>query len=205
MLRRSISMKKLLTLALVLVGLAVFADFSAAQEERRPIFPSPGPPPCPPPFQQLTQTPIQVSTANLIQGDFAPAQLNAPRAGLNDPGKNKHFLGSFQWKSSERCCQVTWGRLTVQMKSNSSGTSHSTPDAGNDSINVMAGGLVVYGQPVYPNSPFPAGTPASMSWVLNPAALAKINNGGGLSFDVQDDTMVTSATLELRGCCLTTK
>jgi hypothetical protein len=199
-------MKKLLALALALVGLAVFSDFSAAQEERRPFSPTPVPPPCPPPFQQLTQPPIQVSTTNLIQSDFAPAQLNAPRAGLNDPGKNKHFLGSFQWKSSERCCQVTWGRLTVQMKSNSAGTNPPTsPDAGNDGFNVMASAVSVYGQAVYPSSPFPSGTPATINWILNPAALTKINNGGGLSFDVQDDTMVTSATLELRGCCLTIK
>lgn len=180
----------------------------AAEEERaiggavedmgRPM-PMPKPTPCPNPVN-LT---INVGAPN--QADFSAAQWNAPRAGLNDHGKNKHFLGTFQWKPKYKCCEIASATLTVTMQANSGGQSANSPDAGNDGIGVVNAGITVppYSGAVYTGLwPFSAGKQVTKTWNITGAALAKIESGGGLSFAVQDDTMVKSATLVLRGCCL---
>lgn len=179
-------MKKLLTLALALVALAVFTGLGAAQE-------------CPNPISNVT---INVGTPN--QTDFSAVQWGASRAGLNDSGRDKHFLGTFPWRPPSKCCQITRATLTVTMKANSAGSSATSSDAGNDAIHVMNAGSPVppYSGAVYTSWPFKAGQPATKTWNLTGAALTKIENGGGLSFLVQDDTMVQSATLVLGGCCL---
>lgn len=155
---------------------------------------------CPNPISET----INVGPPNL--GSFRADQLALPRAWLNDSATNKAFLGTFQWKPKFRCCEITRATLTVNMKSNSAGTSATTRDAGNDTIGVMVGGVGALPQPggqVYTGPfPFPAGTLVTKTFNITGTALANLDSGGGLSFVVQDDTMVTSATLTLSGCCL---
>ena len=140
--------------------------------------------------------------------DFSPGQLAAPHmAGLGDTSNDKHFSYTFQWKRDERCCQITRAILTIKMKSNQAGRLGGS-DASNDGIAIMYNKNVVppYNEAVYSgvSKPFPVNQPATKSWTLNAAALNAINASGRLSFDVQDDTRVESATLQLWGCCLTT-
>jgi hypothetical protein len=97
--------------------------------------------------------------------------------------------------------------LTVKMKANQGGQAANSPDAGNDGIALMSGGSTVppYSAGVYAGipRPFNPGQLASVTWNLTGAALANINANNSLSFAVQDDTSVQSATLQLSGCCLT--
>lgn len=156
--------------------------------------------PCPTPIVQTLQ--VSVPTTNPYN-DFVPAQWNAPRAPLNGTAINQHFLGTFAWKPPEKkCCQLMAGKLTVNVKSNMSGDSKTSGDAGNDGFAIMSGGVAVYTQPVYSSFPFASGTTATVTWNLDAAALQKLSQGKGLSFAIQDDTMVTGAKLELRGCCV---
>lgn len=155
---------------------------------------------CPNPVAET----INVGQPN--QGDFK-AESWAAKVGLNNATRNKQFLGTFPWKPKSRCCEITRTTLTVNMKANQAGTSSSAANAGNDTIGVtVAGGAGAMPQPggfVYaPNFTFPAGQLVTKTLNITGTALAKLENGGGLSFGVQDDTMVTSATLTLSGCCL---
>jgi hypothetical protein len=158
---------------------------------------------CPRP---ITLTLTAKNPTSFVTADFSPVQSAAPHmTGLGDTSINKNFLYTFQWKRDQRCCQITRAILTVNMKSNQSGKSGSS-DASNDGIAIMHYGNVVapYNEAVYSSvtKPFGLGQPASKSWNLNPAALNNINVSGNLSFAVQDDTRVESATLQLWGCCL---
>lgn len=155
---------------------------------------------CPKPIIALTLT---ATAPNVLNSDFNSAQLGAPRAWLNDSSFNKSFLYTFQWKREERCCQITRALLTVKVKANQRGLSSTSSDAGNDSITIMHSGVSVQSEAIYYNYwPFSVGLMASKSVTLNPAALNNLNATGQLSFDVQDDTSVQSATLQLWGCCL---
>jgi len=160
---------------------------------------------CPRP---ITLTITATNPTNFVAADFSSGQVAAPHmTGLGDPSANKNFLYTFQWKREERCCQITKAILTVKMKSNQPGQVGGS-DASNDGIVIMHLGNVVapYNEAVYSNvtKPFNVGTPADKLWTLNAAALNDINTIGTLSFAVQDDTQVVSATLQLWGCCLST-
>ena len=189
---------------LLTVAILLTAGSGLAQEERRA--PVPGPLPCPEPWSQ-TITLNQSTAPYAAQADFAPPQWNAPRAVLNDPGIDKHFLHTFRWEEPHKCCQITGAQLTVNMRANQAGASHSSSDAGNDGIVVMNGGSVLAGlsAAVYPNTPFAKGFQVTKTWSLPAAALTVIDQNHRLSFDVQDDTAVLSATLQLNGCCLSKK
>jgi hypothetical protein len=160
--------------------------------------------PCPNPLHlTLTAGPGNVLN-NVFAGDFSAAALAASRTGLNDSGHDKFFLCTFTWRLPRHCCQITRAVLTVKMKSNKAGTSKTSSDAGNDTISISHAGLggAALGESVYSSWPFPIGTPSVKTYTLSPDALAFINTNHRLSFSVQDDTMVQSATLELWGCCL---
>jgi hypothetical protein len=154
---------------------------------------------CPAPLDLTLQT----SSLNVFKGDFAAGQL-VNSVGFNYSGPDKHFLYTFQWKPPHRCCQITKAVLTVNMQANQGGQSAHSSDAGNDAISIMHSGTVVapYSEAVYSHWPFSAGQQATKVWNLTGAALANINADNRLSFYVEDDTMVKSATLQLIGCCL---
>lgn len=127
---------------------------------------------------------------------------------LNQAAINHVFRYTFNWKVPEKmCCQITKGRLVVQLGWNGQPGGSS---AGNDSISIVHGASVA-GQGGYiwgPNftTPYTGTTiPASPKTIvidLNAASLLNVNHDNRLSFGVQDDSTVQSAVLELSGCCL---
>ena len=82
----------------------------------------------------------------MVSADFNSAQLINYQGALNYPGNDKHYLHTFQWTNPAECCQCTSAVLTVDMQSNSPGQSPTSPNAGNDGINVMINGVPVPGQ-----------------------------------------------------------
>jgi hypothetical protein len=199
-----------LAISLVAVSFGVPALSVKSQERKAigldvPVVPAAA---CP---RALAVTLTAQNPPNVYSGDFSPAQL-ANQVGLNYTSINKIFLHTFQWRRDQTCCQVTKAVLTVRMRSNSPCTSANSPDAGNDGINIMHNTLSLYGEPVYSGPPplWSCGVnqPAVKQWTfsptVNPAILNNINTLGRLSFAVQDDTRVESATLQLSGCCLST-
>jgi hypothetical protein len=126
---------------------------------------------------------------------------------LNHPTGDKGYLHTFVWKHGHRCCQVVSGVMKVQMTALQAGTNPtSSQDAGNDNISIIHQGLPIppYNERIYTNlPPFQAGQTVTKSWTLNPAALHLLNTTGHLTLYVEDDTSVTSATLQLTICCLT--
>lgn len=178
-----------------------------AQEQGRAVAPGEAPAAAIVPLQ-LCPAPINLTltaaTPNVFKGDFTAAQLSNYQTNLNYSGTDKQYLHTFEWKRKHRCCQITKAVLTVRMKALLPGQSNSSSDAGNDGIALMHLGASVppYSERVYSSWPFPAGQLATKTWHLTGAALANINAHSRLSFAVQDDTMVQSATLQLTGCCL---
>jgi len=179
-----------------------------AQEQGRAVVPIAAPAD-PIGHLQLCPAPINLTltaaTPNVFKGDFTAAQLGNYQASLNYSGTDKQYLHTFEWKRRHRCCQITKAVLTVRVKALLSGQSNSSSDAGNDGITLMHLGASVppYSERVYSSWPFPAGQLATKTWNLTGTALANLNANSRLSFAVQDDTMVQSATLQLTGCCLT--
>lgn len=202
--RQTITRFAALTLSL-LAGLSLTAVPARPQEQERKAAPQEVPAiikgTCPSPVAQT----LTATTPNVHNADFTPAQLSAPRAWLNDPAPNKHFLYSFSWPKPQRCCQITKAILTVKLKANQPGTPGAA-NAINDGISIMHLGNVVapFSQAVYtpPPASFPAGHVSVKQWTLTGAALANLNANFPLSLAVQDDHQVTSATLQLWGCCL---
>jgi hypothetical protein len=164
---------------------------------------------CPSPVVNLTIA--AGTTPNVYKPDFPQVLFNGQTAGLNDLIANRPFLHTFEWKKDDRCCRITQARLTVKMKSNDHGTPGG-PNAANDGIYIVHNQLVVapFSEAVYippPPPSFPIGHPSFKQWTLLPSgssapALANLNAYRRLSFYVQDDTRVESATLQLWGCCL---
>lgn len=179
--------------SLLAAGSVMAQDASRPQEPGRPV-------PCPSPTSQT----LVASGSSLFAGDL-PAAVTANMTGLASPIMNKHHPYTFRWKSPA-CCKIMGATLTITLKSISSGTSNATSDAGNDTIGIAHNGvgLAGVGGYVFPNSPFPAGTTVTKVFNLTPAQIATLNLDGDnrLTFNTQDDTMVTSATLVLNRCCI---
>ena len=204
---RSETPRRYFAYLLLAAGLALPAAPARTQERR----PAPGPAEAVPAVRGECPRPIALTLKadppSFVATDFNQAQLGAPHmTGLNATTGDKNFLHTFQWKRDERCCQVTRAVLTVKMKSIHGGQSATSSDAGNDGIAIMHAGAAVapYNEAVYSAVPKPFGTgqPAVKTWNLTGAALNNINTSSQLSFAVQDDTGVESATLQLWGCCL---
>jgi hypothetical protein len=158
---------------------------------------------CPHP---ITVTLTATNPPNVVASNFSAGEL-AGQVGLNDSGTNTHFLSTFQWKRDQRCCQITRALLTVVIKANQGGSSLTSSDAGNDGISIIQAGNSIQGEPIYNNTTFPfnAGLIVTKSLTLNAAALSYLNNSGFVNLYVQDDSGVQSATLQLWGCCLTSR
>lgn len=156
--------------------------------------------PCPAPFNVT----IDAVTPFVNTSDFSPGHLANYQTALGYTGINKGYLHTFAWKPQSKCCQVTKAVLTVKLKANKGGKSATSSDAGNDTISVVHAGTGVapYSEKVYNSWPFSAGQTVVKTWDLTGVALTNINTDKRLSFAVQDDTQVVSATLRLEGCCL---
>ncbi len=178
----------------MLIGCVLAASAASAQDASRPML-------CPKP----TYLTITAGAPSVFNADFSAAALAAPRAGLHNTLPNKMFLNTFQWKRPAGCCSdITSATLTVQMKANQGGSSKTASDAGNDLIGISRNGVGVpgYAGPVYSSFPFAAGQTVTKTFVLTGAELANLNMDNRLSFTVEDDTQVVSATLQLSRCCL---
>lgn len=181
-------------LATVLFGAILTASSTMAQ-----VPPAPGAMPCPNP---TTQT-ISLTTPVVVNAEFSAAALAAPRAGINDPISNKVFLHTFRW-DPPACCQITSATLTVVLRANQQGVSPPTsPDAGNDTIGVSSGGVGLPGMGgrIY-TSPVTTNQQVTKTFVMDATGLAAMNANNRLSFSLQDDTRVVSATLRIERCCV---
>ena len=205
------TLKRYLAYSLLLAGFTLSAASASAQQPERRALPINGVLPvvqseCPRPIA-LTLT--AANPTSFFAGDFTPGQVaQAHQTGLGDTTIDKNFLYTFKWTRDDRCCQITKAVLTVKMRSNGPGQSATSSDAGNDGIALMHAGAVVapYNEAVYSNvpKPFGVGQVAVKTWNLTGAALNNLNSSGNISFAVQDDTLVESATLQIWGCCLST-
>lgn len=128
---------------------------------------------------------------------------------LGGAGVNQIYRNTFHWKVSDRmCCEITRATLTAKVRWNG----HTGPStASNDTLAIVSANATVGQNWVYvwtnnrtaPYSGTNAPTsPATITLNLDPAALALLNANQRISMQVQDDTTVESAELELGGCCL---
>jgi hypothetical protein len=181
--------------AALAIGCVLIANAASAQDAGRQML-------CPKP----TYVTLTASAPSVFNADFSPASLGAPRAWLNNTAINHTFLYSFIWKPPvAKCCtNIISATLTVQLRSNQGGSSKTASDAGNDIISIVRNGVGVpgYGGPIYTSFPFPVNQATTKTFVLTGAELANINTDNRLSFAVEDDTRVISATLQLARCCL---
>jgi hypothetical protein len=140
---------------------------------------------------------LAANTPSAHQPDFSTAAWSNHVKTLGYSGVNKFYLHTFNWE--RKCGQIKSATLTVNLKANSAGASPTSSDAGNDTMAVVHNGVSVAGTsgPLYSSHPFPAGTLVTKTFNLSAAALANMNLDNRLSFNVQDDTMVVSATLQL--------
>lgn len=189
-------MTKLFCLALVLAALGL-AGFGVAQETpEAPVPPGSKPVPCPDPMHIN----LSASSGAAPHGADFPAQCSAGYSSmLNGNQSNTCFRYTFTLKPLTECCQCTSATLSIKYTALEDGQS-ATSGAGNDSMSLWSNGSAIPGtsQPLYTTFPFKKGQkgrksiPIKCEWLKN----------NRLSFIVQDDTAVTSATLNVVGCCI---
>lgn len=136
-------------------------------------------------------------------GDFSAGANAAVQAGVNDPVPNKFFRHTFEWKP-RGCCEIMSATLTVKTLSNQAGTTVTASDSANDTIGIVYNGTGVAGLGgyLYPSLPIAIDFPKTTVITMNAAALANMNASNRLSFNLQDDTRVVSAVLEIARCCV---
>ncbi len=160
------------------------------------------PVPCPAPFT----TTLDATVPQIVTTDFSAAQLANYQQALNSHVANMPYAHTFVWKPNTCCCVATSATLTIVMRSIQGGASATSADAGNDLFAVVGFGGValVPSAPVYAGvaRPFPANTTVTKVVPISGSALNKLNTEHTLSFFVEDDTSIVSATLTLSGCCL---
>jgi hypothetical protein len=175
-----------------------------------PIDPIPpvGGVPCPDP-KTHTETASAPSPAVVDASQLDPALVSPPNAEPNFGGTtpNKVFRHTFKFKMPEgKCCQCTDATLTLKLKALQPGHSHEQSNAGNDKWYIYKNGQLC-GTPananyVYDKLPVNTGDIVTKTIKVPCECLAVSGGVGKLTFAVQDDTSVQSATLNVRGCCL---
>ena len=161
--------------------------------------------------QEVTITPGGPNAYNPNTPDFSPLPAGTTlAAGLNDPNSNRWFRHSFIVRPAGACCQVLSATLVIQLRTTDEAKGGHTTDASNDSWSIRGlngVGIPGHGGPVHANytPTLPIGTSRTIAVDLNPAAIAHMNTHGHLSFIVQDDAAVVSATLQINRCCLNTQ
>jgi hypothetical protein len=192
--------RKVLTLVLALVALGIVPGLSVAQESRqavraeeavvRPVVD--GEIPCPVPVHiNLTAPPPTTPTPD--PADFPAGTQSANFGGTSI---NQDFKDTFHWKLPGDCCQIISGKLTLRYKALQGGSAGS-PTSANDRVSIIKNGSAVLTQPLYTGA-VATGFTTTKTLSLTPAMLT--NNR--LSFGVEDDTSVLSASLEVVACCL---
>lgn len=148
-----------------------------------------------PPSQIYT---ISQGPASPDSSQFRP-DMNALIAGGSTFGHtqvNKSFGHTFKFRPLSECCVYTSGTLTVNIKALNSGAP-GTSTAANDTVSHVGAGGATLGS----NSPWsapPGAVAGTLKTVTFPVTSTEITNGM-VSFFVQDDTAVVSATLTLGG------
>jgi hypothetical protein len=198
-------MKPFLILALAFVALGVLPSPSGAQEERTAVS-HPVPP------IELCRRPSRQQSINLT----APAPPPAPASATPNPADfpttpcsagwesnfgghtiNRCFKHTFTWKAPGPGCRCLSGELTIQYKALQGGPPGS-PTSVNDTVAIYSGGSGVPGtsQELY------SGTVTTGQTGTKTIRLTcDMLQHNRLSFLVQDDTSVTSATLHVVYCC----
>jgi hypothetical protein len=193
-------MKSLLTLALACVALGVLPSPGAAQEERRiqsdAITPIQV---CPRGFQQqsVNLTASAPSPATPYLPDFPTTSCSAGfEPNFGGTTYDRCFRHTFTWKVPGPECRCLSGELTIHYTANQDGQPGS--GSGNDTVAIFSGGSVVAGtsQALY-TGVVKKGQTGTKTIKLN-CDMLKNNR---LSFLLQDDTSVTSATLHVVYCC----
>lgn len=190
-------MKKLLSLALAFIALAGFFGLGVAQKGGQ----EPGPQPlrCPIPRHVHLTAPLPVA-ATPFAADFptTPAVVLEPNfAGITT---NRHFRHTFTLPppSEKECCQCVEGKntLTLQYRALQGGAAGSSSSA-NDGVAIYSNFSALSSLPLYVGNVTTGqlGTKTirlKCNWLAN----------NRLSFAVQDDTSVISATLDVDFCCV---
>ncbi len=154
---------------------------------------------CPTPMNiTLKAPPPTQATPNSTDFPPAPPPPSGIEPNFGGTTKNRHFRHTFSWKPLTDCCQYLSGTLTLTYEALSQGQSTTSPNAGNDSWSIWKNGTVQGSGYVYTSFPFQQGQTGTITIQLTPAMLA----GNRLSFLVQDDTSVKSATLNVVACCV---
>lgn len=184
---------------LLLVATFALSGASASSQERKAVSESNefqvGPAlACP--FPQHVHLTAPPPNATPYAADFPSATV--PLANWNATQPDRHFRHTFTWKSPTDCCQAVRGTLTFKYKALQGGQSATSPNAGNDGVIIYKNGSNLLGLPIYTTFPFPAGYTGTKTIQLTAAMLTNNN----LSFQVQDDTAVISATLDVDICCI---
>lgn len=127
-----------------------------------------------------------------------------PNNGLNGTSSDTYYAHTFYWNPSGACCQATRAVLTVTFTALQRGRSSTSKDAGNDDFFFYGpGGVIIPVPGTGPiwtaRWPFNVGATVTRTvTITNPAIL----NSGRLSLSVEDDTAITSATLQVSECCV---
>lgn len=187
-------MKKSLTLGLVFAALAVFSVFSLAQEGRQAQRPQA----CPVPRHvTLSATTPSANTADFPTNCSAGFEQN-----LNGTTSNRCYIHTFDVPiPSEFCCQCVESKknfLTIRYSALVGGAVGSSSSY-NDSVGISP----LSGTALYPQGT--AVTTGQTGTKTIPLTCAMLKNKPlRLSFLLQDDTKVTSATLDVDLCCVNT-
>jgi sugar lactone lactonase YvrE len=137
--------------------------------------------------------------------DFSAA-YNAASVPFHTESPNHLVLCTFKWESKP-CCKVTSATLHVKMHAVQNGTVYNDvrdADPANDRIGLFhlgTGETSPSSEYIYPYGNFPSGTVAHIDWPITGIALANLQTDHRLSFLVEDDTAIDSATLDINECC----
>lgn len=181
-------MKKLVILALA--TLAVTASMSAQEAAaiaRQPVVACPHP---------ISTTLKGANPPAPDPGDFGSLYNAVKNSQWNQTAVDKAFGTTFHLPRQNECCVWTSALVTVGIKCLQGGPFNSA-SAGNDGINIISHGTSVAGVTPWPNG-CQTGDTKMVTINVPPSALAQ----GVFSLYVQDDTAVTSATVQAQGCCI---
>jgi hypothetical protein len=150
--------------------------------------------PCPHPY---SQTQNATNPANRDATDFSGWNYHWA-TGLGDPSHNVVYGYTFKLNipSDRLCCEITKAVLTLRLKCHGD-----IPDNDTWAIVHNGHGVIGSGGPIgWPQ--MCNGQTKTVSYVATQVVLNDMNQGHRLSFSVQDDTTVLSASLTTTGCCV---